>query len=173
MRALTAHMAPPWSIAGQFLAAGLHDRALDLHRVTAPTLILHGERDLLVPVANARRLAAAIPDAELHVIGGSGHAVELERRDDVLSIACDWLVRRAPAAGSPPAAAAVVGERLTRTLAVPLGVLRVVRSSAVLVGRALRAATTSGTRAFVAAPTAHSRTPTAPSPTRRGSSRGG
>ena len=173
MRALMAHPAPPWSIAGQFLAAGLHDRALDLHRVTAPTLILHGERDLLVPVANARRLAAAIPDAELHVIPGSGHAVELERRDDVLSIACDWLARRAPAAGPPPAAAAVVGERLTRTLAVPLGVLRVVRSSAVLVGRALRAATTSGTRAFVAAPTAHSRTPTAPSPTRRGSSPGG
>jgi pimeloyl-ACP methyl ester carboxylesterase len=135
MRALTAHPAPPWSIAGQFLAAGLHDRGLDLHRVTAPTLILHGERDLLVPVANARRLAAAIPDTELHVFPGAGHAVELERCEEVLAIACEWLARRTPAAGPPPAAVAVVGERLTRALALPLGALRVARSSAVLLGR--------------------------------------
>jgi pimeloyl-ACP methyl ester carboxylesterase len=173
MRALTAHRAPPWSIAGQFLAAGLHDRALDLHRVTAPSLILHGERDRLVPVANARRLAAAIPDAELHVIEGTGHSAELERRDEVLAIVCDWLARRAPAAGPQPAAAAVVGERLTRELAVPLGALRVAHSSVVLVGRALRTAATSGTRAFAAAPKARSRTPRAPGPARRASSRGG
>jgi pimeloyl-ACP methyl ester carboxylesterase len=135
MRALRAHPAPPWSIAGQFLAAGLHDRGLDLHRVTAPTLILHGERDLLVPVANGRQLAAAIADTELYVIPGAGHAVELERRDEVLAITCDWLARRTPAAGPRPAGAAVVAERLTRALAVPLGALRVARSSAVLLGR--------------------------------------
>jgi pimeloyl-ACP methyl ester carboxylesterase len=173
MRALMAHRAPPWSIAGQLLAAGLHDRALDLHRVTAPALILHGERDRLVPVANARRLAGALPDAELHVIGGTGHAAELERRDDVLAIIGDWLAQRAPAAGPRPAAAAAVGERITRELAAPLGALRVARSSVVLVGRALRTAATSGTAAFAADPKAHSRTPTARAPARRASSRGG
>jgi len=49
----------------------------------------------------------------------------------------DWLERRRPIAGEPPAASAARAERLTRALAVPLGALRFGRSSVVLARRAI------------------------------------
>ncbi|MGH9120211.1 MAG: alpha/beta fold hydrolase [Acidimicrobiales bacterium] len=44
-----------------------------LHRLTQPTLVLAGDADALVPLANGRQLAAAIPDARLEVIDGGDH----------------------------------------------------------------------------------------------------
>jgi pimeloyl-ACP methyl ester carboxylesterase len=129
MRPLTAHPPPPWSLAGQYLAAGLHDRALDLHRIHAPTLVLHGECDLLVPVANAERLARGIPDAELRIIPNGGHAFPAEFPAETFEIVCDWLERRRPVAGDRPTTTAARTERLTHRLAVPLGALRFARSA--------------------------------------------
>jgi 3-oxoadipate enol-lactonase len=97
--AVTNHPPAPWAIAGQLCAAALHKRAQDLHRIRAPTLVLHGERDILVPVANAQRLADAIPGADLHVFPGVGHAFEYERLDETFAVICDWLDRRRSAAG--------------------------------------------------------------------------
>jgi 3-oxoadipate enol-lactonase len=96
LESVTNHPAPPWGMAGQLCATGRHNRARDLHRIRAPTLVLHGERDILVPVANARRLAEGIPGADLHVFPGVGHAFEYERRDETFAVICDWLDRRAP-----------------------------------------------------------------------------
>ena len=45
-----------------------------LARITAPTLILWGTADRLIPVAQADRLAAAIPGARLIRYDGIGHA---------------------------------------------------------------------------------------------------
>ncbi len=39
-----------------------------------PTLLLHGERDAVVPVEQSRRLQERIPDATLHVFPEAGHA---------------------------------------------------------------------------------------------------
>jgi 3-oxoadipate enol-lactonase len=146
LRPLTAHLAPPWSIAGQFCAAGLHDRALDLGRIRAPTLVLHGERDLLVPVSNARKLADGIEDAELHVFPDAGHGFEFERLEATCSIVSDWLERRRPIAGERLGPAATRTEQLTRRLAAPVGALRLGRSWAVLAGRALRQASATSSR---------------------------
>lgn len=44
-----------------------------LRRIAAPTLILHGEDDPLVPIACAHDLAQHIPGARLEVIQGMGH----------------------------------------------------------------------------------------------------
>src|SRR5215218_824981 len=44
-----------------------------LHRVRHPSLIVAGEKDPSVPLANARLLAARLPDARLHVVDGGGH----------------------------------------------------------------------------------------------------
>lgn len=38
-----------------------------------PTLILAGDDDPIIPVANAQTMAARIPDAELQVVAGGGH----------------------------------------------------------------------------------------------------
>jgi len=65
-------------------AAAHHDRAAyrddpDLHAplssITAPTSIVHGEQDPLLPLAHGEALAAAIPGAVLHVVPGMGHSL--------------------------------------------------------------------------------------------------
>jgi proline iminopeptidase len=53
------------------LAAG--DRRRDLERVRAPTLVIHGTRDPLLPVAAGRDTARHIPGARLLEIEGMGH----------------------------------------------------------------------------------------------------
>lgn len=48
---------------------------LDIVDVTAPILVLHGDRDELVPIASGRELAAlAKHDLQFEVIHGAGHA---------------------------------------------------------------------------------------------------
>ncbi|MCS6817892.1 MAG: alpha/beta hydrolase [Blastocatellia bacterium] len=49
--------------------------------IRAPTLLLTGDADLLIPPQNSRNLAARIPNAQLHIIEGAGHAVFIERAD--------------------------------------------------------------------------------------------
>ncbi|MFC3614854.1 alpha/beta fold hydrolase [Lutimaribacter marinistellae] len=49
------------------------DRTASLGRITAPTLVLHGDRDLLVHPSGGVATAAAIPGARLVQIGGMGH----------------------------------------------------------------------------------------------------
>src|SRR3989442_9505778 len=46
-----------------------------LGSVGGPTLVIHGDADILVPVENGRRVAAAIPGARLMEIEGMGHDV--------------------------------------------------------------------------------------------------
>ena len=61
------------TILTQLAAVGGHDTLGRLGQIAAPTLVLHGERDPAVPVANARILADAIPGARLVVLPGAGH----------------------------------------------------------------------------------------------------
>jgi pimeloyl-ACP methyl ester carboxylesterase len=44
-----------------------------LAEVTLPTLVVHGALDVISPPADARRLAAGLRNAELHVLDGLGH----------------------------------------------------------------------------------------------------
>ncbi|MBC7548827.1 MAG: alpha/beta fold hydrolase [Polaromonas sp.] len=48
-------------------------RTAELHRITAPTLVIHGRADPLVPFACGEDTAARIPGAELVGIDGMGH----------------------------------------------------------------------------------------------------
>ncbi|MGZ6621985.1 MAG: alpha/beta fold hydrolase [Solirubrobacteraceae bacterium] len=53
------------------LASG--DRTSELHRITAPTLVIHGTADKLVAPSGGRATARAIPGARLLMIEGMGH----------------------------------------------------------------------------------------------------
>ena len=66
-----------------------------LRRIAQPTLVLAGADDALVPVANGRQLAAAIPDARLEVIEGGDHMFLLTDPVDSAKAVADFL--RAPA----------------------------------------------------------------------------
>jgi pimeloyl-ACP methyl ester carboxylesterase len=53
------------------LASG--DRRALLRQITAPTLVIHGANDPLVPLAAGQDTALSIPGARLEVIPGMGH----------------------------------------------------------------------------------------------------
>ena len=76
MLLMIAPMLPPTPPeTAQHAMAGLwgwssYDR---LGGIATPTLVVHGDRDVIIPVDNARVLANRIPGARLHVIEGAGH----------------------------------------------------------------------------------------------------
>ena len=65
----------------QLQAALAHDVAGELGRVAAPTLVIHGELDPLVPPPNGAHLAARIPGAQHMVYPGVGHIPIIERTE--------------------------------------------------------------------------------------------
>jgi pimeloyl-ACP methyl ester carboxylesterase len=71
------------SYAAMVSLSKLSGNTADPGRVRAPTLLLWPEEDRMLPLALGRRLARAVPGAELRVIPAAGHDVFLERPDEV------------------------------------------------------------------------------------------
>ncbi|MBI4831543.1 MAG: alpha/beta hydrolase [Candidatus Lindowbacteria bacterium] len=66
----------PPGVARQLVAILAHgNRTPALKSVTAPTLVIHGDDDPLVPVECGKATAEAIPGSELLVIKGMGHSM--------------------------------------------------------------------------------------------------
>ncbi len=61
--------------------------------VGCPVLLLHGDRDRLVPVAVARAAARAHPDWTYAELPGVGHVPQLEVPDETARLILDWLAR--------------------------------------------------------------------------------
>jgi pimeloyl-ACP methyl ester carboxylesterase len=68
---------------GQAMAGARFDSSGEVHRIEAPTLVIHGSDDRYVPVANAVALVEAIPNARLRVLDDAGHLVFIERAEAV------------------------------------------------------------------------------------------
>ncbi|GAB3562394.1 alpha/beta hydrolase [Amycolatopsis endophytica] len=82
---------PPHARRHHLRASDDHDAWDSLSRVTAPTLILHGEDDALTPAANAALLAERIPDARVHLLPGARHAYFEECRPKASECVLDFL----------------------------------------------------------------------------------
>jgi len=73
--ALFAHGEPaPEALAGGLAILRGADLRPALADIRQPTLVLHGERDTLAPLAAAEYTAAQLPHGRLEVIKGAGHA---------------------------------------------------------------------------------------------------
>ena len=71
---------PPATMAGFYRDFMTHDRAAALAAFDGiPARVLVGDRDVLTPVAHARRIAAGIDTARLLIAPGAGHMLPLER----------------------------------------------------------------------------------------------
>jgi pimeloyl-ACP methyl ester carboxylesterase len=70
--------------------------AADLARVKAPTLVLNGDRDTLIPLAHTVQLFEAIPGAELAIVPGSGHFVPTEKPDVTVGLIAAFLDAELP-----------------------------------------------------------------------------
>lgn len=60
-----------------------YDSYEDLDRITAPTLIIHGDADRLIPIENGRLLAERIKGSELYIVHGAGHLYVTEAQASV------------------------------------------------------------------------------------------
>jgi pimeloyl-ACP methyl ester carboxylesterase len=54
-------------------------------KVTVPTTLILGEKDMMTPAKAGKALASAIPHARTVVLGGAGHMMMAERPDELLA----------------------------------------------------------------------------------------
>ena len=66
-----------------YLSAGEIDLRNELRQISQPALIIHGEADALVSVAEARRLVEILPHGKLSVLPGAGHVPTMTRPVEV------------------------------------------------------------------------------------------
>ncbi|MFP5219586.1 MAG: alpha/beta fold hydrolase [Actinomycetes bacterium] len=63
----------------------------DLGRVSAPTLVVHGELDTLVLPVNGRTVAERIPGARFELVEGANHVLVTDEPERVGGLLRDWL----------------------------------------------------------------------------------
>lgn len=66
-----------------------------LASISAPVLLLHGDRDRLVPIATARATARAHPHWRFEVAHDIGHVPMLEAPQWTADLILDWLTKDA------------------------------------------------------------------------------
>jgi len=81
------HKFPEQAYRAQLVAAMLHNCHRRLKRIQAPTLVVHGRHDRMIPAANAELLAECIPGAVLRVLDESGHLYPTEQPEVEAAIA--------------------------------------------------------------------------------------
>ncbi len=64
-----------------------------LPEIKTPTLVISGDADKLIPVANSRIIASRIPGAELAILKGAGHIFNLEAGEEADRMMLDFLRR--------------------------------------------------------------------------------
>jgi pimeloyl-ACP methyl ester carboxylesterase len=76
--------------------AGLRQRHFKnaMRSLAQPVLLIHGDRDRLVPVAAARMAAAANPNWDTEILHDVGHTPQLENPEAVIHSVSRWLDRR-------------------------------------------------------------------------------
>ena len=84
----------------QMAAVQAFDSFDRLPQIGAPTLVLHGDQDVLVPVANAQLLKDRIPGAELCIVPGAGHLFAFEFPEESAAAVVEFLARVPVGAGS-------------------------------------------------------------------------
>jgi poly(3-hydroxyalkanoate) depolymerase len=84
---------PPtvWGYASQLIATAGWTSLPWLHRIAAPTLVLTGGKDPIVPPINARILGARIPHATVHVVPDAGHLLLMDHAVDSAELITHFL----------------------------------------------------------------------------------
>ncbi len=69
------------------------DARVHLPALRCPVLVVTGAADALTPPDCAREIAALVPQAELHLLPGSGHMLTMEQPAAVNALLLEWLGR--------------------------------------------------------------------------------
>jgi pimeloyl-ACP methyl ester carboxylesterase len=79
-----------------------HDVEAELRHVAAPTLLIWGDRDALVPPDWGPIVQAGLPDARLLLLPGAGHVAQYDRPQAFNRATLAFLAGDAEASGRPP-----------------------------------------------------------------------
>jgi len=74
-------------------ADDIHAIVDNLTTITAPTLIVWGQQDRILPVAHAHIAWERIPNAELYILDHCGHQPQLERPEEFNNFVLEFLAR--------------------------------------------------------------------------------
>jgi pimeloyl-ACP methyl ester carboxylesterase len=77
----------------QLMAAVAFDAESRVGGIKAPTLVLTGDADVVVPMQNSRNLAAKIPGAELRSIAAGSHLFFIEQADEFNEVLLEFLMK--------------------------------------------------------------------------------
>lgn len=84
---------PEHAYTRQLQAAVAFDASSRVGRIEAPTLVVTGDADAIVPRENSSNLAAAIPGATLRVVEGGSHAFFIERAEEFNRAVVEFIER--------------------------------------------------------------------------------
>lgn len=93
-RQIAARLARPPQLVGyayQLYAAWGWTSVPWLWRVRAPALIIAGDDDPIIPLANPRIMARLMPNAQLRIVSGGGHLFLLDQPESVIEDIQDFL----------------------------------------------------------------------------------
>ncbi|HEX7364403.1 MAG TPA: alpha/beta hydrolase [Dehalococcoidia bacterium] len=90
---MMGHVTPLHGYKRQTEAIIGHDTYDRLPEIQAPTLVLAGDADKLVPAENSRIIASRIPNSELAIFEKMGHGFNTEAADAVNETVLDFLAR--------------------------------------------------------------------------------
>jgi 3-oxoadipate enol-lactonase len=79
------------TVAAIEVIAGRPDSTPMLRDISAPTLVVCGSADVIVPVEESRAMASAIPGARLHELAGTAHLPNLEQPMAFTTLLGDFL----------------------------------------------------------------------------------
>jgi pimeloyl-ACP methyl ester carboxylesterase len=82
---------PPEVTHGDYLACNVFDLTGQLHKISAPTLIIGAGADKMTPYDQSEALAAGIPQSTLVKLEGAGHMLHLEHPQTVADHISRWL----------------------------------------------------------------------------------
>ncbi|HXN86212.1 MAG TPA: alpha/beta fold hydrolase [Candidatus Binataceae bacterium] len=83
---LLKHPTPPFAFQRQLEGTYTLKTWDRLPQIKAPTLVITGAKDVLIPAKNSELIASRIPGAKLHLIANAGHAFMSEGRDEFLRV---------------------------------------------------------------------------------------
>jgi len=86
-----AHPQPAYAYNRQRAAVPPYNAEDRVGQITAPTMVVHGRNDRLVPVRNAELLAAKIPGAKLLILEDAGHACIIDHAEQFNEAAIEFL----------------------------------------------------------------------------------
>jgi len=107
MRRTGRHPIRPDAYARQMGAIGGFEAGRRLANLKMPALVIHGNRDVLLPPGNARRLVDLVPGARLVVYAGAAHGFTTEKPKLFARTVRDFLLEGAVGAPAAEAAQAV------------------------------------------------------------------